>query len=289
MSRSIYSFLVTCLVLYTAQASARDLPRSDPNRQDMLDAVRHRQSTLFIVKDMFRAGNFGYLCALPSDKKGHIQHTDDALDVYKWGFIHSHGQWLPVEIGGGLAGTTHSVDCQLEFQDGARLPASKADLAEQLTSTVREQVIDDLNAGHVPPISSPLLKAMKEHGLLADFSIEETRGKFDENALAVANKQCGKNAVCLARQRQSAATLRKLSTDPEVSSLLWNNCSRYARTFDLDNIAQCVNQNLKRPECRPGMAFVKDRQDIDKCLAELDTQCHRLFPSSDDQALVCSH
>jgi hypothetical protein len=95
-------------------------------------------------------------------------------------------------------------------------------------------------------------------------------------------------ASILVTQHIVAAPLKKDADDTGVSTLLWDNCKIYIRSFDQTRIALCVVQNRSRPTCQPGMQFVKATHNMEHRLGDLLAQCRQTFPEAKDQALYCT-
>jgi hypothetical protein len=290
-------FVALCVALCALPVGARDLPRNDPERKALLDAARQEPGERFIVKDLFRAGDFAYLCALKTTEGGGIIGTDDSIDVYQWIFLREQDHWLPLELGGGLAASTREVNCEITIEDTetlagqtfeeTRLPDSEDDLRYIYAGHLRTDLLDSLAFGRIDPEKTSLLKKLQGHGGSSDFSIDSRKAPLDDTQIGVSLDRCNKNAKCLAAQRIAATTLKKDAADVGISTLLWENCKIYIRSFDLTRIAQCIAQNRSRPTCRPGMQFLKDANNIEHCLGDLATQCRQIFPDTQDQALYC--
>ena len=96
---ALFVGLAAFLPVAEGSARARDLPRSDPDRLAILNAARGKDDAKFIVKDLFKSGDFAFLCALKQDPKYGIARTDEMLDVYLFVFIKHESAWIAVNAG----------------------------------------------------------------------------------------------------------------------------------------------------------------------------------------------
>jgi hypothetical protein len=100
----------------------RDLPKGDPDRQQILDAVRkielprHDGKLKFVVRDLFRDGDAAYLCALLQED-GQLERTDEDFDVGRWGLRKRADGWHAADVGGGLAERASHVDCRISDRE----------------------------------------------------------------------------------------------------------------------------------------------------------------------------
>jgi hypothetical protein len=291
--RLLHCCLVTLLLLGASAASARDIPRADPNRIAILDAVRRSPEVRLVVKDIFRSGDFAWLCVLESTN-GVIRGTDDAFDVLTFALLLDHGKWIVESAGGGLASSVRSAECGSELTEAAGLngpPASEDDLKALWQGVIRRILLDDLRWGHwgkkLDGVRSKIAM-LKEHGVREDFGIDHPKVKLDQVQFDVAMQQCGKDARCRKTMAQAATDLTRLHGDSRVSSLVWDNCQYGLRMLRTDLIAQCVSTHMLKPYCSSGLSYFQNKNEIQHCLADITLQCRSLpFASEVDRSTVC--
>ncbi|HXU83898.1 MAG TPA: hypothetical protein VN914_21030, partial [Polyangia bacterium] len=151
---------LVCAFLLSAPAFARDLPRADPERAALLDAARGKQAVKFVVKDLVRAVDLAFLCALLADEKGRLSKTDESVDVYLAFLVKDGGRWLVLDTGGSLSSDASHVDCQPGRMGGAK---KTFDTQEQIAAGIREilgaQLAEDLDFGRVDTDKQALFEA----------------------------------------------------------------------------------------------------------------------------------
>lgn len=279
--------LLCVVCLPGAAVLARDLPHSDPQRQEMLDAARSTGMARHIVKDLFHDGDLGYLCSVEADQAGQIVHRDGAVVVDHWVLLKIGGAWKSMALFTGFAHTANAADCTLPIAGEYRLPLNEAELAELVQENIHFEAMFALDRGHRLAIEPRLLDFLQAHGLLRDFSVEQAKGSLD--MAGTPEDLDALNAVMLAscRSRPACAvalrTLRAARSDPAVSALVWNNC----RGEDPEAQARCVTKYRALPVCRAGMMFYRDGQDIDTCLRSLAANCRRTYPDRALRAQRC--
>lgn len=291
--RLVHCCLSTLLVLVVGTASARDIPRSDPARIAILDAVRSSPEVRLVVKDLFRSGDFAWLCVLESTN-GVIRGTDDALDVSTYVLLLDRGKWVAVSAGGGLASSVRSAECGGELADTAGLsglPASEDDLKALWQGVIRRGLLEDLRWGHWGKNldgARSTIAMLKEHGVQDDFAIDHPKVKLDQVQFDVAMQQCGKDARCQRAIAQAAVDLIRLHGDRRVSSLVWDNCQYGLRMHRTDLIANCVSTHVPKPYCGAGLRYFQDKDAIQRCLGDIRHQCRALpFASEATRPTVC--
>ncbi|MDD5084388.1 MAG: hypothetical protein PHT88_05685 [Candidatus Moranbacteria bacterium] len=282
MDKKIIFLIIMLLLGITATASARDLPRSDPARKAILDTVRSSPKIKFVVKDLYRSGDFAWLCAVES--KNGVLHSDElGLFVLKYVLLLDHGKWIAESAGEGAG----NVECGSELIYGsppAELPASEEDLKAIWKAVIHQALLDDLKWGHwgksLDDGVRNMISILKAHGIEEDFVIEHPKEKLDKMQFDIATEQC-KDARCKKAMTQAAADLPRLRDDSRVSSLVWDNCQYGLRINRTDVIANCVDTHMFKPYCRPGMHYFQDKKDIQHCLGDILQQC-RSLPFADD-------
>lgn len=290
-------FVVPLLVLSMA-ALARDLPRSDPLRQTLIDtlhadeiAASHQDPYVFsikyVVRDMFRAGDFAFLCSLRQTPEG-LQRTDDSIDVYESVFMFDGAAWLPLGLAGGLAETADKVSCS-PMSTG--LPAEREDdLKEVYESALNSEIDDTYGKRRIGARLAHIVKVARAHGMLkerGDVLIEHAKEMPGASAVSYARHQCLGDATCLAEQGSAVGALKKFAADRSVSSLVWEGCAVYENSNDLSQIAQCIAQHRTRRECRPGLRGLRDAGEIEQCTSAIEAQCRSAYPDKTEQNHVC--
>ena len=112
----------TYLVALAPPALARDIPKTDPNRIAILNAVRESADQKFVVKDLVLAGDLGYFCAMPVtlDAKGRpvYDETDGQLmqRLVQVVLRKAGGQWRPVKQSVGYVNSLNNIDCRVAGQ-----------------------------------------------------------------------------------------------------------------------------------------------------------------------------
>ncbi|MDD2368755.1 MAG: hypothetical protein PHQ90_05580 [Sulfuricurvum sp.] len=130
MNKKIILLIIMLLLGITATASARDIPRTDPERKAILNAARSEPTIRFVVKDLYRSGNFAWLCALKSDN-GELRRTDESIEVYAYILMRNKGVWVAKDMWYGFLGNEGTNDCSKavdEIPDLAGPPTSEKDL-----------------------------------------------------------------------------------------------------------------------------------------------------------------
>lgn len=112
--KTLVLFLIatTTFSMSVTDSFARDLDKGDPDRAQILDAARQGNAMKFVVRDLFKDGDFAYLCALEIDQ-GQIVMTDDQIEVHKWGLKKQAKGWQAVELPGNFADSSTTVDCRV--------------------------------------------------------------------------------------------------------------------------------------------------------------------------------
>jgi hypothetical protein len=281
-------------------ASARDIPRTDPDRKAILDAVRRSPEIQFVVKDLYRSGDFAWLCAVET-VNGVMRRTDEGdpgPELHAFVLLHDKGAWVYSEsMFGGFLSAAEKADCTFTVEQVADLagpPASERDLKAVWQFVVHERLLDDLKWGHwgksLDDGVRSTIAMLKAHGIAEDFVIDDKTGKYlkpDQQLFDIAMEQC-KDAHCRKATSQAAADLPRLYDDSRVSSLVWDNCQYGRRMGRVDLIANCVDTHRLKPYCRPGMRYFQDKEDIQHCLGDIAQQC-RSLPFADDvqRSTVC--
>ena len=274
------------LLAAPATALARDLPRSDPERAAILDAARGKQALKFVVKDLFRAGDLAYLCALMADPAGRLSRTEDQANVYIAFLLRDGGRWLVLDTGGALSKSARQVDCQPgQLAVTQKTFATQEDLAAGMREILQAQVVRDLDFGRVEADTQAIFDALLRRKLAADFSIEHTKRDFDRVMLKISQGRCA-TAACRSAEEKAFTSLNAWRSDPKFSSLAWGNCAYGVRASRLAAMAGCVTASAALPHCRAEMRLAADRADIDRCVADIRARCQREFP---DQTIICGH
>ncbi len=266
-----------------ACAQGRDLPRTDPDRQAILDAARGDERTVrFVVKDLAKFGSAAYLCALISEDGG-LRRTDESIEVYRYGLIRVDGRWRAMDVGGTFTDSAKNVACGT--MEG---PVASADevhsLLKQHVQAAVQQELDFAFSAKLPP---PMFEELSRNGILANVDIEHAKQPFDKVQLKLAVEKCA-DAGCRAAQKEAFAALNKSESDASLSSLVWENCRYGLRVFNLTAIRECLAQNASRPQCRPHLEYPKDKKTIDACVDGLRKTCHATFKDPQTRSMVCS-
>jgi hypothetical protein len=280
------NILLFALLLAAPSASARDLPKSDPERTAILDAARGTDKVKFVVKDLFRGGDFAYLCALKSEG-GNILGTDDALDVYQWVLIKDGGKWHPLDAGGGFAPDTKRVGCDIGHAgvpEARRQIKTPEDINAAMAAILQWQIRGDLDHGKVEPGNLALFQLLARRKVIGDFSIEHEKEALDRVQLRVSQDQC-KEPACKTEAEKAFTAVNARSKDPKLSALVWQNCRYGIRASNLTSVHRCVAAAAPLPHCRPNLKLQADRKDIEKCLADIHTLCDREYPG---QKFICN-
>jgi len=95
-----------------------DLAKDDPDRNQILDAVRKLHSATehgrikLVVRDLIKDGDAAYLCAL-IQIDGELLRNDESLAVEKWGLRKLAHGWEAVEVDTDFASKTLQADCRV--------------------------------------------------------------------------------------------------------------------------------------------------------------------------------
>jgi hypothetical protein len=291
--RHFFARLFLSLLLgMTLTASARDLPRNDPERKAILEAARSSPVIRFVVKDLYRSGDFAWLCALES-VDGAIQRTDESIEVYAFALFRDQDKWLAENIWSGFQDATGKSDCsgaidQIEGIDAP--PASEDDLKAIWRSVVRQAALDDLRWGHRGDAFEQLrgkMFALRKRGVVDDFVIDTPKAPTGKGDLDAAMARC-QDSRCRAVMKQATADLTRQLANKQVSALVWNNCQYGLRIQRTDLIASCIETNAPKPQCRPGLRYFQDKEDIRRCLGNIRQQCQSLpFADERERTAVC--
>lgn len=265
------------LGLGPARSWARDLPKSDPDRAAILNAARGTDKVRFIVKDLFKAGDFAFLCALEQEPKGGVIGTDDMLDVLQWVLIKRDRAWTAVRVGGGFASDVSDVPCgfvdeAVRSKDG--IVTTREEVVGVLVVALRDEIQKELDQGMFDEDNLAVLDMLIQRGLTSGISIEHKKDKFDPVQLRVCVDRC-KSSACVDDNKGAFEALSQWWDDAKISSLVWANCGYGMRAGTLVVVRECVREMSARAYCRPNMTLVRDRKDIEKCLAEINSLCRR--------------
>jgi len=274
---ALFVGLAAFLPVAEGSARARDLPRSDPDRLAILNAARGKDDAKFIVKDLFKSGDFAFLCALKQDPKYGIARTDEMLDVYLFVFIKHESAWIAVNAGDGFAKDARHVPCTVAPRgDGKEVTAitSQEDVARVMVAVARDRILQNLDFRKFDDADVALLRVLLQRQLVSDVNIEKEKEKLDRVQLELSKDRCATPA-CVNENRKAFEMLGGLQNDAKISSLVWNGCRYGLRVGNLAVIRECVSEMSPRPYCRPNMNLLGDRKDIDKCIDEIDQLCRR--------------
>jgi hypothetical protein len=273
---------VACLMAVATGSWARDLPSSDPDRAALLDAARDDEHDRFAVRDLLKVGDCAFLCALKQYPSGEFVGSDGATDVYHYFFVRQDGSWVP--ISGGVASThdTREVPCGIQPLDkfqralGWSQPVviqGEAELTQVMVTEVQSAIRYDLDQSAVDPGHLVAWELLGRRGITRDFSIEHVLSKDEPSKESVQWQQraCS-SALCGKTLKAALRDLVAMKKSGRVSSLVWEGCWA---DLDLVSTRACVVELSSRPYCRPRMQFVADRQDIDRCAAEVRQRTSR--------------
>jgi hypothetical protein len=293
MSLIHFCLIPLFLLGVTSTASSRDLPRTDPDRKAILDAVRSSPEIKFVVKDLYRSGDFAWLCALETEN-GVVRRTDESIEVSAFALLRDKGEWVSEHVWDGFLDATGKADCASavdEIANVASPPGSEDDLKAVWKFVVQRGLMDDIRWGHwgksLDGGVRSTMAMLKQHGIQEDFVIDHLKTPFDQGQFNVAITQC-KDANCRKAMTQAAADLTRLHGDNRVSSLVWDNCMYGLRIHRTDLIANCVDTHMLKPQCRPGLHYFQNKDEIQHCLSDIAQQC-RSLPFADDgvRSAVC--
>jgi len=281
MTRSaVLSCGVLALALVGEDSSwARDLPRSDPDRAAILNAARGSDSVKFIVKDLFKAGDFAFLCALEQEPNGGVIGTDDMLDVHQWVLIKRDKAWTAIRAGEGFAPDVSHVSCGVSDEAVGRkdgMVRSQEEVVRVLVGALREEIQRNLDQGSFDEDNLAWLGMLRQRGLVSGISIEHKKDKLDPVQLRLRVDLC-KSSACVDDNKGAFEVLNQWRDDAKISSLVWENC---ARAGTLVAVQECVREMSPRSYCRPNMTLARDRKDVEQCLAEIGSLCRRTIGTS---------
>lgn len=279
----------------TITASARDMPYSDPERKAILDAARDSPATSFVVKDLYRSGDFAWLCVLET-VDGVIRRNDGMIEVNAFLLFRDKGVWVSHNVLTDLLSTGEKADCARVFNsiDGAIPldqfnlvvpPAAEEDIETLWQIVGRSAIMNALRSGDRGRMFDGVrskIAMLKEHGILEDFGIDYPKGEVGQGDIKAAVARC-KDISCRKVMKQAAADLSRQQGDSRVSSLVWDNCMYGVRIQRTDLIASCIDTHMVKPYCRPGLRYFQDKKDIQRCLGDIAKEC-RSLPFEDDRA-----
>ncbi|WP_423383012.1 hypothetical protein [Burkholderia sp. LMG 32019] len=134
--------------------AAHDLQKNDPERQEILDAVRKIEASMydvkdvkFVVKDLIRDGDAAYVCAL-TEVDGQMARTDDSFNVGHWALLHQPDGWHVIDLGDGLADSPHNVDCRVSNH----VIVTRSDIANAIADARHVESDAPPRIGDDPPI-----------------------------------------------------------------------------------------------------------------------------------------
>jgi len=288
------------LLMVCGAVMARDLPRSDPARQEILDAARPERGEQFVVRDLFRAGRFASLCGdmvYANGKPVMIEdHGGEVQASYKGILLFNGERWLPYRVvkesadgsAEAYASTTWEAGCGYALNNN-QLPTSEALLRKVLVLGVRRDIRDYI-AGIFPVEEIRRYGDFGVPGVFAqDVPIEHGKEDWVRGYAQGGQTRCRKDAACLARLRAGEAELRKARSDVGVSSLVWDYCAkvRYGGGDYPEQISECIARMRTQPVCRAGMQFFHDNADIAGCVGLIDEECRRHYADPKKQDEVC--
>jgi hypothetical protein len=288
-----FCFFALLLIGFTNATCARDIPRTDPERKAFLDAVRSSPEIRFVVKDLYRSGDFAWLCALETEN-GVVRRTDESVEVNAYILLRNKGAWVSEPFWTGFLGHEGTADCSMaveQIDNVAAPPASEDDLKAVWKYVVRIGLMEDVKWGHwgksLDDGVRSRMSMLKEHGMQEDFVIDHPKDKFDQLQFDIAMEQC-KDSGCKKTMAQAAADLIRLNGDSRISSMVWENCKYGLRLHRTDLIANCIDTHMLMPHCRPGLHYFENKEDIQHCLGDIAQQC-RALPFRDDveRSAVC--
>jgi hypothetical protein len=280
-TRRLAARVLLPLALFSLSAAAADLDHNDPDRTALLDAARGSEAERFVVKDMRKDGDFAYLCALKQDKDG-INGTDEAIDVYTWGFYRYQGSWRALALSGStFAESTDKVDCSLEGKAITTAAQIRTAIAGNFAADVRDELHQGLSLA-----TQERLKQLTQLGVLQTVDIEEAKNPYSDTQLQVVLQACHDDA-CRNANRQAYARLQQLQRAPGTSSLVWNRCVYGMRALNLTLNARCVEATAPLPVCRPHQRLPNDEKSIESCLASVEKQCRNDVTREQDHEMLC--
>jgi len=296
-------FILIALLLFgiTTASSARDLPHTDPERKAILDATRSDPAVRFVVKDLYRSGDFAWLCAQDS-VDGAITRVGEAIQVKAFILFRDKGVWFSVDVWHGWfnRGEKALADCSSAFDsiNGAIPldqfnivvpPVSEEDIKTLWQIAGRSAIMDYIGLRKREGANVlGTIAMLKQHGILEDFVIDYPKGEVGHGDIDAAMKRC-KDASCRKVMTQAAADISRQRGDNRVSSLVWDNCQYGVRIQRMDSITNCIGTHMLKPYCRSGMHYFQDKEDIQRCLGDIAKQCRSLsFEDDRDRSAYCS-
>jgi len=269
-----FFFCAVAVFIAANAAHARDLPKSDPERLPILDAARGSEKIKFVVKDLYKAGDYAFLCAMKQGNDGRVYRTDEAYDVYHYLFVKEPTGWVALSSEGGFAKNPRDVDCAPGRTGGGtpRAVDSQEDIQRLLVATVEERVRQGLHFGKVDEREEILLRILVGRNIPLRIRIDGEKQTIDETDANHAAKQCPTES-CREASREAFQHLKSRQTDATVSPLVWNACQFGRRRHDLSVIDRCVSTLAPKRRCRPGMDYLADRADIEACVGEIRALC----------------
>lgn len=263
--------LMAVLALGPPHARARDLPKSDPDRKLILDSARGQDNVKFIVKDLYKDGDFAFLCALEQEPEGGIIGTDEALDVYEFVLIRDAGRWTAHDAGGAFAASVSSASCSSAGRAGGddfRIK-SKADIVDRLVQAIRWDLLQDLAGRHPIDDVLPLLDLLRQKGLETGISMDDEKVLHDFR-VSLLNEACNNSAPCKAKNKRIFSRIESLRKSDHVNALAWGVCDHTAsRTKSAAAFEGCLKLAAAEPACRTGLRLPQDRQTLEQCAATL--------------------
>ncbi|MCB6182227.1 hypothetical protein LIN78_01480 [Leeia sp. TBRC 13508] len=284
-SLAIFFTLAVCLTL-----SARDLPKSDPDRKAILDAIRSEPDEKIVVKDLFRAGDFAWTCTLKTTDTGEYYRTDESIEVYFSVLLKQNGKWLNQSVGGSFTESAAKVDCswpQGKIASGNAIPQSQENIQSIWKKTLQAEWLDGLHWGKLPKMTAEM-QSLAKYGLIEDISAETPKEGLDHTQISIMLDRCKKNSSCITQTKQAIQQLAILQKDKSVSSVIWNNCNYGLRLFNPILIAQCVSKQSTRPECKPGQMVLKHQTTLSQCIDGIHKQCKEDVRDAQTSKLACS-
>jgi hypothetical protein len=143
-----------------------------------------------------------------------------------------------------------------------------------LVVALRDEIQKELDQGMFDEDNLAVLDMLIQRGLTSGISIEHKKDKFDPVQLRVCVDRC-KSSACVDDNKGAFEALSQWWDDAKISSLVWANCGYGMRAGTLVVVRECVREMSARAYCRPNMTLVRDRKDIEKCLAEINSLCRR--------------
>ncbi len=285
--RTLLGLLASVLV---APAVARDLPRDSPERKEILDTVRWKD-TKFIVKDLVSTSGLAYVCAVPAKPKSTLNPTrsDGEVVASEWLLAKTeNGIWLNFDLSTTHAGTLAELECTASAQ--IRKPE---DIAPLFRSEVMARMREMANSysRYPTPMDTDglgsLYRELHRRGLVeADLVIDQEKSYYGDR-LPVLLTYCGDSASCQAAMREWFEDMERIRKSSRINTLVWEHCLGIMRTSLFEPTRKCIDIASSTKACRPGLRFFADSESIEACKRDIYDTCQRVVTAPERRTEAC--